>query len=45
MLLFGLGHGAAHDLEAARPDLLPAPSIFLRERRLVRSDMVKEGHG
>src|SRR5438552_16165823 len=22
-----------------------APSIFLRERRLVRSDMVKEGHG
>ena len=45
MLLFGL---AMVLLMIWRPRGLisfRAPSIFLRERRLVRADMVKEGHG
>jgi branched-chain amino acid transport system permease protein len=45
MLLFGL---AMVLLMIWRPRGLVsfrAPSIFLRERRMVRSDMVKEGHG
>jgi branched-chain amino acid transport system permease protein len=45
MLLFGL---AMVLLMIWRPRGLVsfrAPSIFLRERRLVRADMVKEGHG
>jgi branched-chain amino acid transport system permease protein len=45
MLLFGLAMVLLMIWKPRGLISFRAPSIFLRERRLVRSDMVKEGHG
>jgi branched-chain amino acid transport system permease protein len=45
MLLFGLGMVLLMIWKPRGLISFRAPSIFLRERRLVRADVVKEGHG
>jgi branched-chain amino acid transport system permease protein len=45
MLLFGLAMVLLMIWKPRGLISFRAPSIFLRERRLVRADMVKEGHG
>ena len=45
MLLFGLGMVLLMIWKPRGLISFRAPSIYLRERRLVRADVVREGHG
>ena len=45
MLLFGLAMVLVMIWKPRGLISFRAPSIFLRERRTVRADLVKEGHG